>query len=111
MLSDDLEVKAISARYGVPEATVGAIAAGCDAVLMCGTSPEPQFARARGGDSRRRGWDAAAQAGRGCAGAAPPREGTVPRAARPKPLGGSALRAALGGDEHQAIAAEMARFA
>ena len=34
--SDDLEMKAISARYGVPDATVGAIAAGCDAVLMCG---------------------------------------------------------------------------
>ena len=30
---------------------------------------------------------------------------------RPRPLAGSALRAALGGDEHQAIAAEMARFA
>ena len=44
VLSDDLEMKAISGRYGVPEATVGAIAAGCDAVLMCGTSQEPQFA-------------------------------------------------------------------
>jgi len=31
--------------------------------------------------------------------------------ARPRPLAGAALRAALGGDEHQAIAAEMARFA
>jgi hypothetical protein len=30
---------------------------------------------------------------------------------RPKPLSGAALRAAIGGDEHQAIAAEMARFA
>ena len=36
VLSDDLEMKAISGRYGVPEATVAAIAAGCDAVLMCG---------------------------------------------------------------------------
>ena len=44
VVSDDLEMKAISARYGVPDATVGAIAAGCDAVLMCGTSQEPQFA-------------------------------------------------------------------
>ena len=30
---------------------------------------------------------------------------------RPLPLTGAALRAALGSDEHQAIAAEMARFA
>ena len=37
-------MKAISGRYGLPEATIGAIAAGCDAVLMCGTSQEPQVA-------------------------------------------------------------------
>src|SRR5918994_1083359 len=42
VLSDDLEMKAISARYGIAEATVGAIAAGCDAVLMCGERQEPQ---------------------------------------------------------------------
>ena len=41
-------MKAISARYGVPEATMGAIAAGCDAVLMCGTSQEPQHAALEG---------------------------------------------------------------
>ena len=30
---------------------------------------------------------------------------------RPRPLAGAALRAVLGRDEHQAVAAEMARFA
>ena len=40
VLSDDLEMKAISGRYGMPEATVMAIAAGCDAVLMCGADQE-----------------------------------------------------------------------
>src|SRR4029453_11564870 len=30
VLSDDLEMKAISSRFGVPEATVKAMAAGCD---------------------------------------------------------------------------------
>jgi len=30
---------------------------------------------------------------------------------RPKPLAGSALRQLLGRDEHQAVAADMARFA
>ena len=44
VLSDDLEMKAISSRYGIPEATVEAIAAGCDAVLMCGASQETQAA-------------------------------------------------------------------
>jgi beta-N-acetylhexosaminidase len=35
ILSDDLEMKAVSARYRVPEAAVEAIRAGCDAVLVC----------------------------------------------------------------------------
>jgi beta-N-acetylhexosaminidase len=44
VLSDDLEMRAISGRYGIPDATVMAIGAGCDAVLMCGTAQEPQIA-------------------------------------------------------------------
>jgi beta-N-acetylhexosaminidase len=35
ILSDDLEMKAISAKHDVPEAAVAAIRAGCDAVLVC----------------------------------------------------------------------------
>jgi beta-N-acetylhexosaminidase len=35
ILSDDLEMKAVSARYPVPEAAVAAIKAGCDGVLIC----------------------------------------------------------------------------
>jgi beta-N-acetylhexosaminidase len=37
IVSDDLEMKAISNAYSPGEAAVAAIAAGCDAVLMCGT--------------------------------------------------------------------------
>ncbi len=111
VMSDDLEMKAISTRYGVPDATLAAVAAGCDAVLMCGTSQESQHAALEG---LIRALE----------------QGTLPikrvedalsrhrrvkerflAPARPRPLAGAALRAALGGDEHQAIAAEMARFA
>ena len=35
ILSDDLEMKAVSAHYAVPDAAVDAIRAGCDAVLVC----------------------------------------------------------------------------
>ena len=35
ILSDDLEMKAVSAQYAVPDAAVDAIRAGCDAVLVC----------------------------------------------------------------------------
>ena len=44
VFTDDIGMKAISALYGTPEATLAAIAAGCDVVLMCGDSQEPQFA-------------------------------------------------------------------
>jgi beta-N-acetylhexosaminidase len=35
ILSDDLEMRALAATYTVPDAAVEAIAAGCDAVLVC----------------------------------------------------------------------------
>jgi beta-N-acetylhexosaminidase len=35
ILSDDLEMKAVSARYPVPESAVAAIRAGCDGILVC----------------------------------------------------------------------------
>ena len=35
ILSDDLEMKAVSANHDVPDAAVDAIRAGCDAVLVC----------------------------------------------------------------------------
>ena len=35
ILSDDLEMKAVSARYTVPDAAVDAIRAGCDGLLIC----------------------------------------------------------------------------
>jgi beta-N-acetylhexosaminidase len=111
VLSDDLEMRAIGARYGIPEATVAAIAAGCDAVLMCGTSQEPQAAALEalihaveaGTLPLKRVEDALTRHRRVKERFLAP--------ARPTPLTGSALRAALGRDEHQAVAAEMARFA
>jgi beta-N-acetylhexosaminidase len=111
VLSDDLEMRAISGRYGIPEATVAAIAAGCDAVLMCGASQEPQAAalealiRAVEDEALpvKRVEDALARHRR-------VKERFLAGTAR-RPLTGSALRAALGRDEHQAVAAEMARFA
>jgi len=111
VLSDDLDMKAISAVYGVPEATVRAIAAGCDVVLMCGTSQEPQAAALEaiihavenGSIPVKRIEDALARHRRVKERFLAP--------SLPRPLSGPALRAALGSDEHQAVAAEMSRFA
>jgi beta-N-acetylhexosaminidase len=109
VLSDDLEMKAISGRYGIPEATVMAIGAGCDAVLMCGADQAVQFealesvirAVEDGSLPLKRAEDALARHRR-------VKERFL--ATRRAPLTGAALRAVLGRDEHQAVADEMARF-
>jgi beta-N-acetylhexosaminidase len=111
VLSDDLEMKAISGRYGHSEATVRAIEAGCDAVLMCAPKPDEQMAALeeivhaveQGRLPLKRVEDALTRHRRVKERfLAPP---------RPKPKTGAALRAVLGSDEHQAVADEMARFA
>jgi len=110
VLSDDLEMKAISGRYGHSDATVQAIAAGCDAVLMCAPEPDAQaaaleaiiYATEDGRIPLTRLEDALARHRRIKERfLAPP---------RPAVRRGADLRAVLGRDEHQAIAAEMARF-
>ena len=109
VLSDDLEMKAISARYGIPEATVMAIAAGCDAVLMCGEAQDVQAqaleavirAVEDGSIPLKRAEDALARHRR-------VKERFL--GARRTPLKGAELRALLGRDEHQAVADELARF-
>jgi beta-N-acetylhexosaminidase len=111
VLSDDLEMKAISGRYGHSDATVRAIAAGCDAVLMCAPKPEEQMAALeavihaveQGRVPLKRIEDALKRQRR-----AKERFLAAPRR---KPASGAALRAILGREEHQAVAADMARFA
>jgi beta-N-acetylhexosaminidase len=111
VVTDDLAMKAISDRYGTSEATVAAIAAGCDVALLCWTDHEVQIAALeaiihaveQGTLPLKRVEDAIARQRRVKERfLAPP---------RPLPLKGTALRTLLGRDEHQAIAAEMARFA
>lgn len=111
VLSDYIDMQAISAKYGTSEATVGAIAAGCDAVLMCGVDQATQAAAIEaiihavedGTLPLKRVEDALVRHRRVKERfLAPP---------RPRILTGKALRAVLGREEHQAVAAEMAGFA
>jgi len=90
---------------------LGRLLAGCDAVLMCEPSPGPQMAALealihaveKGRIPLKRIEDALARHMRVKERfLAPPRR---------RPASGAALRAILGRDEHQAVAAEMARFA
>src|SRR5262245_18024347 len=106
VLSDDLEMKAISGRYGHSEATVQAIAAGCDCVLMCEPAPEKQmealeaviYAVEQGRIPEKRIEDAMTRHRR-------VKERFL-AAPRRRPATGAALQAILGRDEHQAVAAE-----
>jgi beta-N-acetylhexosaminidase len=111
ILSDDLEMKAVSARMPVPTAAVQAIRAGCDAVLVCSGDVELQAATlealikaAESGELPRKRLDDAftrlrRAKERFLAGERP---GTAARLKE--------LRSIVGRDEHQAIAAEMAAF-
>jgi beta-N-acetylhexosaminidase len=109
ILSDDLEMRAVADGFSIDRAAVGAVAAGCDAVLICGSSH----------DSQARALEAVVHAvetedvplGR--------IEDALARHSRQKErfLAGARDRAApreamalLGCDAHQAIAAEMAGF-
>jgi len=111
VFTDDLGMKAISAKYGLAHAAVAALAAGCDVVLLCGADQGAQVAALEavihaveeGVLPVKRVEDALARQQR-------VKERFL-AAPRPVPLTGTALRTLLGRDEHQAIAAEMARFA
>lgn len=109
VLSDDLDMKAISGTLGYADATIHAVEAGCDAVLMCAPRPASQveaieaviYAAETGRLSEKRVLDALKRHRRVKERFLTP---------QPRPASGAALRTMLGRDEHQAIAREMARF-
>jgi beta-N-acetylhexosaminidase len=111
ILSDDLEMKAVSAQYAVPESAVEAIRAGCDAVLVCQGDVDLQArtlealvkAVESGVIPARRFDDAFMRLKRAKA--------KFLTADRPGPTARiRALRGVLGREEHQLVAAEMAAY-
>jgi beta-N-acetylhexosaminidase len=111
ILSDDLEMKAVSAQYPVPESAVEAVRAGCDAVLVCHGDIDLQArtleslvkAVESGVIPARRFDDAFLRLKR-----AKQRSLTADRPATGARI--RALRGVLGRDEHQRVAAEMAAY-
>lgn len=111
ILSDDLEMKAVSAHYAVPDAAVEAIAAGCDGVMVCQGDIDLQA----------RTLEALVRAVESGAIPAKRHDDAAMRLKRAKQafltmqrLGPSAriraLRGVLGREEHQLVAAEMAAY-
>jgi beta-N-acetylhexosaminidase len=111
ILSDDLEMKAVSARMAVPQAAVQAIQAGCDGVLVCSGDLDLQAATlealvkaVEAGEIARARLDEAMKR---------LRKAKERFLANERPKMSARLRALgsiVGRDEHQAIAAEMAAF-
>jgi beta-N-acetylhexosaminidase len=110
IVSDDLDMRAISDRYALGDATVGAVAAGCDVVLMCGPEPARQAvaleALIHAVEARqvpiRQIEDAMARQRRAKERFLAGRSWSAPAPA--------ALATLLGRDEHQTIAHEMAKY-
>lgn len=111
VFTDDLEMKAISAHHSVPGAAVQAVAAGCDAVLVCGTDHDVQaqaiealIHAVEDETISRTRIDEALGHHRVARHRFLPAVPRRPRTARE-------LRALLGTGEHQLVADEMRRFA
>jgi beta-N-acetylhexosaminidase len=106
-----MEMKAITGRMPVPDAAVEAIAAGCDAVLVCSGNHDLQFATLealiRAVESERLPFARVEQA---LAHQRRAKERFL-TAQRPAVRPPRELDDVVGCEEHQAIAAEMARFA
>jgi beta-N-acetylhexosaminidase len=111
ILTDDLEMKAIAKEYAIPAAVVHAVEAGCDGVLICSGDHDTQAAALEAlvhavEDERlplKRVEDALARQRRA-------KERFLAATVAARPMAGRALRAALGREEHRAIAEEMARY-
>ena len=107
VISDDLGMKAISKTTALPEATVEAIAAGCDVVLMCNSTIDEQVnaieavirAGERGQISAKRIDDAFVRQHRVKAALLTPSDRTA-----------AATLDAIGCAAHQAVAREMAAW-
>jgi beta-N-acetylhexosaminidase len=108
VFTDDMEMKAIAGRMPVPDACVAAVAAGCDAVLVCSGNHDLQFATLealiRAVESGALPYARVEQA-LGRQRRAKKRFLRVAETARPR------LDQILASDAHQAVADEMARFA
>ena len=104
LISDDLEMSAIAARMSVEDAAVQAVAAGCDALLICWSDDKQE----RAVEALVREADASPAFRERCEDACARGLG-VRRRSTARPLDGEGLAAAIGGTESRALAAEMQR--
>jgi beta-N-acetylhexosaminidase len=104
LVSDDLEMQAIAARSSIEDAAVQAIAAGCDALLVCWSDEKQERAiDALSREAER------SPAFRGRCEEAHARVVEARRRATARPLDDAGIAGVVGGPGSRAVAAEMAR--
>ncbi|HEY8090435.1 MAG TPA: beta-N-acetylhexosaminidase [Polyangiaceae bacterium] len=104
LVSDDLEMQAIAARMTVEDAAVQAIAAGCDALLVCWSEEKQE----RAVDALSREAEKSPAFRARCEQAVTRMRAAAGRATA-RPLGDADVERVVGGAESLAVAAEMAR--
>jgi beta-N-acetylhexosaminidase len=104
LVSDDLEMQAIAARMTVEDAAVQAIAAGCDALLVCWSEEKQE----RAVEAMRREAEKSAAFRTRCEQAVTRVRAAAARATA-RPLDDAGIERVVGGAESLAVAAEMAR--
>jgi beta-N-acetylhexosaminidase len=104
LVSDDLEMKAIADRWDLGEAAVEAVAAGCDALLVCQSFDEQE----RAVDALTREAERSPAFRARCERALG-RVAAARRRATARPLDDAAVASVVGGAESRAVAAEIAR--
>lgn len=111
VFTDDLEMKAIADRYGPGEAAVAAVEAGCDGLLICGTDHDRQAAALEAIiRAVEQGLLAESRVEQAVARHQRAKRRFMP-GEPPRPRDARALRDLVGRLEHEAVAAEMRRFA
>jgi beta-N-acetylhexosaminidase len=112
ILSDDLEMRAISAHHEIPEAAVLAVAAGCDGLLACSGDHAQQAAilehlihAVETERLSRTAIEDSLQRHRRT------KERFLAARVLDRPGSGRSIRSVVGCEEHQAIAHQMAQFA
>ncbi len=102
LVSDDLEMKAVADRLPIEESAVQAVRAGCDVLLVCSSEEFQERAHSALVHAAERDAGFRAQVEASSA------RGLRARRARPpRPLGGDALRDAIGGAASSAILREL----
>ena len=113
IISDDLEMKAISNNYPPGDAAVAAIAAGCDSVLMCGVGGHANI------ELQAQALEAVIHAVEDERLSVKDVEAALERNRRAKerflrewrPPTSAQLKSVIGSDKHRAISEQMASFA